>query len=106
MSPAMTRGQAMLPIAPEHPAYAGHFPGMPILPGVVLLDEALHAVGALIGADLSACELGSVKFLSAVRPGEPLAVRHEMQHSGTIRFDIFSGERKVASGAIRTACAG
>ena len=30
-------------IAAEHPALAGHFPGAPILPGVLLLDEMVRA---------------------------------------------------------------
>ena len=30
----------------DHPAFAGHFPGTPILPGVVLLDTALQAIAS------------------------------------------------------------
>jgi 3-hydroxyacyl-[acyl-carrier-protein] dehydratase len=97
----MTSGQASLAIAPDHPAFAGHFPGMPIVPGVVLLDEALHAIGNLLGADLSACQISAAKFLSPLKPGEPADVRYEVQGSGTIRFDIVSNERKVATGSIR-----
>jgi 3-hydroxyacyl-[acyl-carrier-protein] dehydratase len=94
-------GSAPLLIAADHPAFAGHFPGMPIVPGVVLLDEALHAMGASIGTDLSACQISSVKFLSPVRPGEPVSVRYEISGQRSIRFDIVSDERKVASGTIR-----
>ncbi len=35
--------ETTLRIAPDHPAFAGHFPGAPIVPGVVLLDAAVHA---------------------------------------------------------------
>jgi 3-hydroxyacyl-[acyl-carrier-protein] dehydratase len=90
-----------LPIPADHPAFAGHFPGMPIVPGVVLLDEALYAIGAALGMDLSACQVSTVKFLSPVRPGEPVQVSFEKSSSGAVKFDIVSGERKIATGALR-----
>jgi 3-hydroxymyristoyl/3-hydroxydecanoyl-(acyl carrier protein) dehydratase len=90
-----------LPLAHDHPAYAGHFPGMPIMPGVVLLDEALHAIGAALQADLSACRINAVKFLSPVTPGEPVRVDYETLDTGAIRFELVSGARKVASGSVR-----
>lgn len=97
----MSMHEATLPILADHPAFSGHFPGTPIVPGVVLLDEALHAIGAGLGIDLSACQIGTVKFLSPVGPGEPVQVRFETLASGAIRFDIVSGERKVATGSVR-----
>lgn len=83
-----------------HPAFAGHFPGTPIVPGVVLLDTALQAIAKVSGIVLDRCEISSVKFLSPVGPGEPLVIQHEISASGTIRFDIMAGERKIASGSI------
>lgn len=94
-------GLAQLAIGADHPAFAGHFPGLPIVPGVVLLDEALHAIGGAIGADLSACRISSVKFLSPVRPGEPVSVSYEISGNGSIRFDMLSRERKIAIGSVR-----
>ena len=91
---------APLPIASDHPALAGHFPGMPVVPGVVLLDEALHAIGLAVGADLCACRLGSLKFLSPVLPGQTVEVLHERGEGGAIRFTLMHGERRVASGVI------
>ncbi len=84
----------------DHPAFAGHFPGIPIFPGVMLLDMALHAITAATGVALNACEISSVKFLSPARPGDELAIRHTASASGTIHFDIMAGERKIASGSI------
>ncbi len=84
----------------DHPAFAGHFPGTPILPGVVLLDMALHAMVIATGTALESCEIGPVKFLSPAHPGDELEIRHYSQAGGAIRFDIVSGIRKIASGSI------
>jgi 3-hydroxymyristoyl/3-hydroxydecanoyl-(acyl carrier protein) dehydratase len=35
-----------LSFAPDHPTAAGHFPGNPILPGALLLDEVVLAIAA------------------------------------------------------------
>ncbi|MHB0973331.1 MAG: hypothetical protein ACYC0P_03710 [Thiobacillus sp.] len=88
-----------LTIAADHPAYAGHFPGRPILPGVVLLDAALHALAARECVHAGPVQLKSAKFLSAVRPGEALALHYADSPGGGFRFEIRCGERGVASGA-------
>jgi len=88
-----------LPIAADHPAYAGHFPGRPILPGVVLLDAALHALAARQGIAGSA-QLKSVKFHSPVLPGEALTLHATELPAGGFRFEIRCGDRGVASGSI------
>ena len=87
-------------VPPDHPAFAGHFPGTPILPGVVLLDVALQTIAAASGIALDLCEISSVKFLSPASPGDELLIQHTVSASGTIRFDILAGMRKIASGSI------
>ena len=89
----------------DHPAFAGHFPGSPILPGVVLLDTALHLMAQTSGITLAQCEISSVKFLSPAHPGDVLVFQHEILPSGTIRFDILADLRKIASGTIATRAA-
>lgn len=84
----------------DHPAFAGHFPGNPILPGVVLLDVALQIIATSCGIAPDICEVSSVKFLSPAAPGDELVIRHSVSASGAIRFDINAGTRKIASGSI------
>lgn len=92
----------MLPLAipADHPAYAGHFPGQPILPGVVLLDAALHALAGVLGAHALTGQIKSAKFLSPVSPGEPLTLHYTASAAGGFRFDIRCDTRTVASGAV------
>ncbi len=87
-------------VAPDHPAFAGHFPGTPILPGVMLLDAALQGIAAVTGIALDTCDISVVKFLSPVHPGDLLTTRHTIAAGGMIRFEITAGTRPVASGSI------
>jgi 3-hydroxymyristoyl/3-hydroxydecanoyl-(acyl carrier protein) dehydratase len=89
-----------LAIASDHPAYAGHFPGRPILPGAVLLDEALREIGRSRGVELTHWRIASAKFLKTVEPGEPLTLTHSASSGSTIRFVIYSASRIVASGML------
>lgn len=72
---------ARLRIAPDHPAFNGHFPGRPILPGVALLAEMIELF--LRDADAARAlgplpQLGSVKFLRPCEPGAELLVRWQL----------------------------
>lgn len=92
-------------IAPDHPALAGHFPGHPVVPGVVLLDQAVMAIGAALAQPLEIFQIGTVKFLSPVSPGERVTIRHETDARGTIHFTLGAGGRTVASGTLTPAAA-
>lgn len=89
-------------VPPDHPAFAGHFPGHPILPGVVLLDAVIRHATASFARDPAALRLASAKFLSVVSPGETLAIALAEKANGSLQFAIHCGERPVASGTLAT----
>lgn len=95
-----------LEIPAEHPAFAGHFPGFPVLPGAVLIDLALNAIAAAQGLDLRHWRLATVKFLDMVRPGDALSLEHGGPVDGSIRFTIRVADRKAVSGTLLRAPAG
>ena len=96
----MTVQSLALTVAADHPAYAGHFPGQPILPGVVLLDEALSALAVLQGRADATAQIKSAKFLSPVQPGENLRLEYSSTSAGVFRFELKAAERVVASGIV------
>jgi 3-hydroxymyristoyl/3-hydroxydecanoyl-(acyl carrier protein) dehydratase len=84
-----------LDIAADHPAFTGHFPHQPIVPGVVLLDHAQRAIEASTGSILVG--LAVAKFHSPAVPGEVLTVEFEAS-AESVRFEIRTASRKVADG--------
>jgi 3-hydroxymyristoyl/3-hydroxydecanoyl-(acyl carrier protein) dehydratase len=94
-----------LEIGADHPAFDGHFPGRPVLPGVALLAAVLEAALAeprLAESIGAAPRLGVVKFLAPVGPGASLAIAFRLG-SGSLDWQVDDGERAVASGRIARA---
>ena len=98
--PAPGRTTLTFTIAEDHPALPGHFPAQPIVPGVVLLDYAISAIGTALNRSLDTCRLSSAKFPSPAAPGASLTLAFELAASGSIRFTVSAGERAVASGVL------
>lgn len=98
-----TIAEIVIPI--DHPAFSGHFPGAPIVPGVVLLDETLHAIAKSSGVALDRCTLSAVKFRNVVRPGEAVTLHYDFVGASGVRFELRSGATPVASGSLKVAAA-
>lgn len=84
----------------EHPAFPGHFPGRPIVPGVVLLDHAILFAETLLATRVERWQVGNAKFLNPVGPGETLVFSLQTTARGGVAFTVKSGERDVASGSL------
>ncbi|HEX7417083.1 MAG TPA: hypothetical protein VF315_03425 [Steroidobacteraceae bacterium] len=97
------RTETPLAISPHHPAFPGHFPSTPILPGVVLLDEALRAIEQAGELGAVRCTIAWVKFRAVVSPGESLLLQHERRVDGSISFAIRTPFHVVAEGLVATA---
>ena len=92
--------ETALAVPREHPAYDGHFPGHPILPGVVILAEVMAAVEAATARAPPQWEISSAKFLGPVTPVTALTLVHEVLDSGSVRFEVRSATGVVASGTL------
>ena len=92
--------QSAIDIGADHPAFAGHFPSFPVMPGAVLLDEMLNVIQLDRGIDLKDWHIGSVKFFDAVRPRDTLVLEHDAIAAGLIHFTIRVENRKMASGSL------
>ena len=87
----------------DHPALAGHFPGNPLVPGVVLLTELLSILEQEAGMKPGPLELSSVKFLRLLRPEEPFTLRWQFLPSQDIAFAVTRDEDMIAAGTVHPA---
>ncbi|MET0894103.1 MAG: hypothetical protein ABWY01_11145 [Pseudoxanthomonas sp.] len=85
-------------IPADHPSLPGHFPGQPIVPGVVLLERVLEAI-ELDHVPLPALRLPQVKFLKPLLPGETARVQL-LGEWPRWRFQVLRGEEVLASGEV------
>lgn len=90
----MTELKAEIVAPLNHPCYEGHFPGKPILPGVVLLELVVKRVGR--GAPRA---IPAVKFQRALAPGETFTL-HWKNGVERVSFRCESGGEPVAEGTI------
>ena len=69
----------------DDPMFAGHFPGNPIVPGVIITEALAQAAGIAAASGFPETKrpifllsaIRTMKFLQAVRPGEEIELRAE-----------------------------
>jgi 3-hydroxyacyl-[acyl-carrier-protein] dehydratase len=93
------------------PVFEGHFPGHPLLPGVLMIETMAQTGGWLILASL---RFASMAFLTQVReakmrafvvPGQLLQAEAHLVHDGSgyavMEAKLASADKKVAEAEIR-----
>ncbi|UEP38081.1 AMP-binding protein [Burkholderia ambifaria] len=90
-----------LRVPPTLAHFDGHFPGLPILPGVVQIDWAARLAGREMPAVREVRSIEHLKFKAPVPPGAVLALR--LAHDpvrGHTRFAFRCGGRECTSGVL------
>ncbi|WP_228875609.1 AMP-binding protein [Paraburkholderia saeva] len=90
-----------LRVPPELAHFAGHFPGLPILPGVVQVDWAIRLAADHVADARAIASVDRLKFMAPVPPGAMLSLK--LSHDAArrrVQFTYRLGERECASGVI------
>ena len=83
----------------DHPCLAGHFPGHPLVPGVVILDRVIAAIEAANGT-LGALRLPQVKFVRPLLPEQTATIELEGEQPRW-RFRVLHADGAlIASGEV------
>jgi 3-hydroxyacyl-[acyl-carrier-protein] dehydratase len=95
----------------ESPVFEGHFPGMPLVPGVLLIETMAQASGMLLLAvkDFEAMpflmSVDGAKMRTFVEPGAVLDIEAELEHDGSgfavTKAKITSAGKKVCDGQLK-----
>jgi 3-hydroxymyristoyl/3-hydroxydecanoyl-(acyl carrier protein) dehydratase len=89
--------QLFVPATLEH--FTGHFPGFPILPGVVQVDWAVRLARRHFGGLQASYGLDAFKCRAPVRPETHLTLTLASD-PGRLRFAYADGERAISSGTV------
>ena len=85
----------------DHPSLPGHFPGAPLVPGVVILDEVL---AALIEwrQDSQVTGIRMVKFLAPLQPEQVFTISLSLndERSAEIHFCCRAEDRVIVEGRL------
>ncbi len=103
------RARSVVPT--KSPVFEGHFPGMPLVPGVLLIETMAQASGMLI---LAATDFAAMPFLmsvdgakmrSFVEPDAVLDIEAFLEHEGSgyavTKAKIISGGKKVCNAQLK-----
>lgn len=93
--------EARRAISADHPSLPGHFPNMPLVPGVVILDEVLAALVEWRN-DCQLAGIRTVKFLVPLKPEQPFTICLSASDDGggEVNFSCRVEDHVIAEGRL------
>jgi 3-hydroxyacyl-[acyl-carrier-protein] dehydratase len=111
LDPEARLARASCQVPETSPVFEGHFPGHPILPGVLMIETMAQTGGWLVLATLRFAampflvQVKEAKMRTFVTPGQALEAEAQLVHDGSgyavVAASIASGGKKVADAEIR-----
>jgi 3-hydroxymyristoyl/3-hydroxydecanoyl-(acyl carrier protein) dehydratase len=104
-------------VDPEDPIFSGHFPGRPILPGVLMIEATAQTAAVMMAAATTQGTVGNTllasvnrfKFFKPVTPGQDVRIQTEkLTEVGSMAYiqgTVFADGVIVASGELSVVCA-
>jgi len=85
----------------DHPSLPGHFPGAPLIPGVVILEEVIAALEEW-RQDSQLSGVTRVKFLAPLKPEQPftISLSATSENAGEVSFCCRVEERVIVEGRL------
>jgi len=97
----------------NEPFFPGHFPGKPVMPGVLIIEAMAQTCATLVMHSLDLAESGKIvyfmsieeaKFRKPVQPGDTLHIKVQKSHNrkNVWKFDCnaYVGETKVSEASV------
>lgn len=96
-----SKAEFVLDVPHDLDYFTGHFPGAPILPGVVQIKWAMSIADRCLGVHGELTGLTTLKFQQVIRPCDRLSLVLEYaEKPGKLRFAFSSAQGRLSSGCI------
>lgn len=87
-------------ISGSHPALPGHFPGNPVVPGVLILDAVVEMLAQHAGGPVRVTGFPAIKFLAPLAPEREFEIVLAAKRPGQSTFDVLAGGERLVSGTV------
>lgn len=95
------RASCTLILGPDHDAFSGHFPEMPVLPGVIQIDWAMQLAARCFALREPVARAFQVKFMGIIQPGADLHLTLALDRTARrLSFEYRKDERVMSSGRV------